>query len=100
MDTLENITKILRNEMSFLKNTYNITRLGIFGSWVRNEQTQNSDVDILFDYDNEYPLSIFNIIDIKEYLSQKLNQNVDLIPFNSLKKENIKKNILNEVRFL
>jgi predicted nucleotidyltransferase len=44
---IENTTSILRNELPKLKSQYNVATLEVFSSFVRNEQTAKSDLDIL-----------------------------------------------------
>jgi predicted nucleotidyltransferase len=56
---------------------YNPVFIGLFGSYARNEETENSDIDILYDFKNNYTL--FDLMDIKELLKNKLNKNVDLV---------------------
>lgn len=51
MKTLDEIKQILSERKSWLCETYQITELGIFGSYARGEQTQDSDVDVLIDYE-------------------------------------------------
>ncbi|MCG2715344.1 MAG: nucleotidyltransferase domain-containing protein, partial [Candidatus Marinimicrobia bacterium] len=47
---IENITSILKSELTILKSKYNVATLEIFGSFVRDEQTANSDVDMLVSF--------------------------------------------------
>jgi len=57
---------------------FNPSFIGLFGSYARNEETENSDIDILYEFQNtEY--SLFDIIRLKETLGDKLNKPVDLI---------------------
>jgi len=57
-------------------NKYGITRIGIFGSVVRNEQTPESDVDVLV----EGPvLSLLSLIGIKRQLEEMLGAPVDVV---------------------
>ncbi len=51
--------------------------IGLFGSYARNEETENSDIDILFELQKKY--SLFDLMDLKEALSNKLQKNVDLV---------------------
>ncbi|MEA3522682.1 MAG: nucleotidyltransferase domain-containing protein [Campylobacterota bacterium] len=57
---------------SYLKENYHITKIGLFGSFARDEASKNSDVDILIEIDDK----IKNIHDtknsLKEFLSQAL----------------------------
>ncbi|MBU4446535.1 nucleotidyltransferase domain-containing protein, partial [bacterium] len=47
---IENITSILKSELTILKSKYNVATLEVFGSFVRDEQTANSDVDMLVSF--------------------------------------------------
>lgn len=95
--SLDEIKKVLRDYKSVLKDKYHINTLGIFGSYVRNEQAGNSDLDILVDF--TAPISLFEFIDIEEELSELLNVKVDLVSRNALK-PHIGKHILNEVQLI
>ncbi|HLC21931.1 MAG TPA: nucleotidyltransferase domain-containing protein, partial [Candidatus Methylomirabilis sp.] len=44
---VERFIKILRQRLPELKERYNVTSMGLFGSYVRNQQTPRSDLDIL-----------------------------------------------------
>ena len=58
------------------------TLLGIFGSFARNENTINSDLDILFDTDHK--INLLDIIGLEQEISEKLNIKVDLITLKSI----------------
>ena len=92
---LENIVTKLQSELPKIKSQYNVTKLEIFGSYVRNEETPKSDLDILVTF-SKAP-SLFTFIELEEYLSETLGVNVDLVMKNSLK-PNIGKKILSEAR--
>lgn len=53
MKTLQDITTILKNHKNDFHTKYHISELAIFGSYSRGENTENSDIDILFDYDKQ-----------------------------------------------
>ena len=60
---------------------YNPSFIGLFGSYARDEETEKSDIDILYEFrDPEY--SLFDIIKLKELLHFKLNITVDLVSRN------------------
>ena len=48
--TPEKIMKILRELLPKIKTQYQIKQLGLFGSYVRGEATENSDIDILVEF--------------------------------------------------
>lgn len=52
-------------------------KIGIFGSYSRGENTEESDIDILYSF--EKPIGLFKLIGIKDDLEQKLNKKVDLV---------------------
>lgn len=85
MKTFEEIRTILRAHTGDLQEHFGITNLAVFGSVVRGEARQDSDVDILADI----PLSL-NFIKLMEaeiYLSDMLSCNVDLIPRGEIRRE-------------
>lgn len=50
MQTRESILKLLQSHKSALSH-YGIRKVGLFGSYVRAEQSPESDIDILVDFD-------------------------------------------------
>lgn len=88
---------ILRKHFPLIKEKYSVSYLGIFGSYVRREQTSESDLDILVEF-NEKP-GLFEYIELEDYLSDLLGVKVDLVTRTGLK-PNIGKRVLNEVRSL
>jgi len=92
---LKNITFKLKKELPKLKSQYNVTILEVFGSFVRNEQNANSDLDILISF-SKAP-SLFKFIELENYLSELLDVKVDLVMKSSLK-PNIGQRILAEAQ--
>jgi predicted nucleotidyltransferase len=85
---------ILRTHLPALATQYRIKSLGLFGSYVRNEQKPTSDLDILVEF-KEAP-SLFEFIRLEHQLSDLLGVKVDLVMKDSLKPA-IGKRILQEV---
>ncbi|MGC8718192.1 MAG: nucleotidyltransferase family protein, partial [bacterium] len=71
-----------------------VREIGIFGSYVRNEQGRASDIDILVEF--EKTPSLLEFINLENYLSDILGVKVDLVMKDSLK-PNIGRHILEEV---
>jgi len=92
---LENITFKLKKELPEIKLHYNVATLEIFGSFIRNEQTPESDLDILVSF-TKSP-SLFEFLEFEDFLSNLLGVKVDLVMKNSLK-PHIGKNILEEAQ--
>jgi hypothetical protein len=90
-----NQLKSQKNEIS----RYGITDLGLFGSYARDEQTENSDIDILIDFeaDKETFDNYMAVYDIIEKLFK--NQHVEIVTKNGLSPY-IGPKILNEVKYV
>lgn len=56
---------------------YPISRVGVFGSFARNEDRPDSDIDILVTF--EEPISLFALVRIHRELSELLNRKVDIV---------------------
>ena len=97
MKTIEDIKKNLNNQKSVLKEKYNVRRMGLFGSFVRGEQTNDSDVDIIVDY-AETP-SLFSMIELEQYLEKVLDMKVDLVTMKGIKPR-LKEHIIKEVDYI
>ena len=87
------ITSIIKENLPELQREYKINLLKLFGSYAKNQQNPDSDVDILVDF-NEV-INLIQFIKLKNALSEMLNMNVDLVMENALKKR-IKNKILKE----
>jgi predicted nucleotidyltransferase len=89
--------KVLRSHLPELREKYSISYLGVFGSYIHGEQTEDSDLDILVQFDKKPGL--LKYIELENYLSDLLGVKVDLVMKSALK-PNIGKRILNEVEAL
>ena len=84
MKTLQEIKQTLSRMFPTMVQKYKLKEMGIFGSYVQNAQTDQSDVDILVTY-KETP-SMFEHITFENHLSDLLGVKVDLVMKSSLKK--------------
>lgn len=97
MKTSAEIESILKENIQNLKKDYHLSRLGIFGSFVKDEQNQDSDLDILVDF--EKPIGLIKFIKLENDLSNILGIKVDLVMKKALK-PNIGKRILEEIQYV
>lgn len=97
MKTFEEVKQSLIQIKPLLRQAYQVTELGIFGSYARQEQTEASDVDVLIDYDQAPTL--FKLIELRDYLSEVLEMKVDVVTKNGLKPR-IRERVLSEVVYL
>ncbi len=86
--------RILRQHFPELSKEYKISYLGIFGSYVRGEQKEDSDLDVLVEF-SKIP-DLFEFIGLEQELSDMLGVKVDLVMKNALK-PTIGERILEEV---
>lgn len=98
MTTKENILKQLKLHRSELT-TFGISAVGLFGSYVRNEQSEKSDIDLLVDFepDQENFDNYMAIYDIFEKIFK--NEKIEIVTKNGLSPY-IGPKILNEVIYV
>lgn len=93
----DEIRKKIGSQLPFLRQKYNVKRLGIFGSVVRDEQKKESDIDMLVEFAS--PIGFFDFIRLENFLAETLNQRVDLVTKKALKRA-IKNDILKEIIYV
>lgn len=76
---------------------FGITKLGIFGSVARQENTEDSDIDIVVEVERP-TLSL--MYELKEKLIELFCCNVDLVRFRPSLRPLFKSNILNDVVYV
>ena len=78
MDTKKDILDFLKQNRMYLSNNYHISKIALFGSFAKNKQNDDSDVDILIDIKDD----VENIHELKrslkKYLSNAFDRKVDL----------------------
>ena len=87
------ILKFLKENKQQLKENYDVKKIGLFGSFSREEENIDSDIDILVDM----PSSFDKFFDLKYFLEDNFKRNVDLGMKNSMRafiKKRIEKDIL------
>lgn len=97
MKNFEEIKKILDINKNQFQKSFKVKEIGIFGSYLKSEQTQKSDLDILVEF--ESPIDFFDYLELEEYLTNLLEIKVDLVMKRALK-PNIGRNILKEVIYV
>ncbi|MHB0876008.1 MAG: nucleotidyltransferase family protein [Anaerolineae bacterium] len=73
----------LRTMLPELSERYGVAGLAVFGSYVREEQTSASDLDVLVEF--EAPISLYRQVELEDLLSQRLGVKVDLVPRRALR---------------
>lgn len=98
LKSLNDIIQKLKELKPILERDYKVSELGIFGSYIRGEQKDTSDIDILIDFKDD-AIGLFKFMDLEELLQSVLGEKIDLVCKDSLKPR-IGKQILSEVVYL
>jgi len=97
MKTLKEIEKILKENKAILAERFKVQEIGIFGSYVRGEQKEKSDVDILVSFYE--PISLLKLVSLENFLSALTGVKIDIVPKEDIRPE-LKERILGEVIYL
>ena len=77
MKDISGIRDQLRGMRDELSERYHVRRIGIFGSYSRNHQTEQSDLDLVVEFDR--PIGMMAFVHLKNLISDRLNIRVDLV---------------------
>lgn len=78
----EKLLSLIASNSSRIRN-YGVRTLGLFGSFARNEQNEQSDVDLLVDFETEKE-TYRNFIDLAYYMEELLGRKVEIVTRNGL----------------
>ena len=90
---LANLKEIMRGELPALSAKYHVNSMEVFGSYARQEQNEESDLDLLVTF-NETP-GLLKFVELENHLSDLLGIKVDLVMKDALK-PNIGQQIIKE----
>lgn len=76
---MNSIIEILQQNLPSLKAKYQLQSLGLFGSYSRNEQTPNSDLDIFYETMPGTFLTLHNFLNLQRELSNLTQLKIDLV---------------------
>ncbi|MFW9881745.1 MAG: nucleotidyltransferase family protein [Candidatus Thorarchaeota archaeon] len=98
-----NVIDILKNNNTLLQKYY-VKRIGVFGSYVRGEEDDKSDIDILVEFDESSFGENFKgyfdtVTSLSADLESVLNKRVDLVTIHSLSPY-IAPRVMKEVKFV
>jgi len=94
LDEIKNILERYKNELHL---RFLVKEIGIFGSYVREEQRQASDVDILVEF--ERPVSLLKLVSLENFLNDLLGLKVDVVPVEDVRPE-LREKILSETVYI
>ena len=77
------LADLIRQHLDELRKDYNVASLALFGSYVRGDQTPESDVDILVEFSG--PVGMFQFMGLERALSNIIARKVDLVSKKGMK---------------
>jgi len=90
--TKNDILNYLKKQRREFRDIYNIEEIGLFGSYARDEATEQSDIDIFI----KAKPTLGNIIGVKQKIEEDLNKRVDLVRVREKMNKYLKNRILKE----
>ncbi len=96
----DQIIKKIKEILPFLKSEFGINKVGLFGSFVNGTQNDDSDIDIIVEFEKPIGLAF---MDMADYLEKILNRKVDILTpegINSIRIEKIAQEIKNSVIYV
>lgn len=96
MITMDEILKEIEGSKDIIKGI-RVKKIGLFGSYLRNEQRKGSDIDILVEFEKDKK-TFDNYIDPKLFLEDLFNCKVDLVIYGAVKSR-LRPYILGSVKY-
>ncbi len=96
MLTAEEILRLIQQNRERIKR-YGVKRIGLFGSYLKGEQKEDSDIDILVEFEKGKK-TFDNYMELKFFLEELFKRKVDLVIAESVKPE-LRKYIMESVRY-
>ncbi len=91
------IYKTLQKYLTKLQEQYHVKTLGVFGSYARGEATDNSDLDLLVEFQGD--LTFDRYMDLKFFLEDLFDKKIDLVIRDDIKPQ-IREKILGETIYV
>ena len=92
------VLNTLKHHDNTIKSRFGVKKIGLFGSFIRGEELENSDIDILVEFEKGQK-TFDNYMELKFYLEDIFNRKVDLVTISSIK-PHLKDNILDEIVYV
>lgn len=83
MNTDEIVARLRENKDAL--QTRGVTHAAVFGSRARGNNREDSDTDILIEVNPKADISIFDYVELKEYIANLLDGHVDVVNRDALK---------------
>lgn len=90
MLTRSDVISVLEKSKDKLQNQFGVEKLVLFGSFARNQQTEESDIDVFV----TMPAKLFGVIAVKQYLEDIIGLKVDVVRNH----KRLNESLLNEIQ--
>ena len=70
------IINLIKSEKTFLKNNFGVLKIGLFGSYARDQHNQDSDIDFLVEFSKP---SFDYLVGLQIYMEKKLNKKIEIV---------------------
>jgi hypothetical protein len=97
MTTREEVISTLEKMKGDLNAKFKVEKIGLFGSFVKGEQHQASDIDVFVEFTEE--ADFFDLVGLSLFLEDKLRRKVDVVTRRALN-EGLRKSVLSEVSYV
>ena len=100
MQDLENVIQSLREDLPELKERFSVSKIGVFGSYVKGNQRDDSDIDIYIEFDRVPGLEF---MDLTEQLERIVRKKVDLLTplgLKSIRNARIRQDIEQSIKYV
>jgi predicted nucleotidyltransferase len=78
MTTKGEILDFLAQNKKLFRDRFGIVKIGLFGSYARNEQTEVSDIDLIVEFESNTP-NLYDVKnDLKSFIKEKYSIDVDI----------------------
>ena len=95
----EDILSFIRQNQNYLKDHFYIKKIGLFGSFVHNEQTEDSDIDIIIELEDNTPAIYELKEELRAFFGEQFQREVDIAREKYLKSY-VKAQIINEAVYV
>jgi len=79
--TKEEILSFLSNRKQEFKKIFDIDQIGLYGSYARDDQTADSDIDIVYTLKDKNRFGYFEYLGLMEMLSRHFQKRVELVNY-------------------
>ena len=88
MSYLDEIIEKLRSQYPYLSSEFGIKRIGVFGSVVKQSEREESDIDLIVEFDRPIGLQFMSLA---EYMEKLFGRKVDILTKDGIRNIRVKR---------